>query len=83
MQARTINLSIKSKDANLFTGDVLGVTAYNDLGIFDVLPMHSNFISLIHDKVITHTQEASKEFKVGDNAVMKVQDGKIDVYLGL
>lgn len=80
---KLIRLTIKSKEQTLFSDDVLAITAYNDLGIFDVLPMHANFISLIKNKVIAHRQKGDQEFKIGDNTVLKADSGSVDIYLGL
>lgn len=78
----TLHVNIKNKENVIYEGDVTGVTSFNDLGLFDILPLHENFISLISTKVILHKNKAQKEFKV-DTGVLKVKDNKVNIYIGL
>jgi len=59
-----------------FDGDVKAVTSKNDTGIFDILPEHSNFISLITSPLTIRTLDGKKtrkslemHIKVKDNGV--------------
>ena len=55
----------------------------HEKGIFDVLPQHENFISVIKDKIIIHTTDGKdKEMKI-DNGVLKVQENEAHIFLGL
>lgn len=78
----TLHVNIKNKENILYEGDVTGITSFNDLGLFDILPMHENFISLINNKVILRKNNAKKEFKV-DTGVLKVRNNKVNIYIGL
>ena len=77
-----IHLTIKNRESTVFEGDASSVSSYNDVGPFDILPMHENFISLIKDKLIIHSRKEQKEKKIY-NGVLKVKDNKVDIYLGL
>lgn len=77
-----IHLSIKNKENILFEGDVNAVTSYNDVGLFDILPMHENFISLISKKIILHKNNSQKEIKI-EHGLLKVRENKVDIYLGI
>ena len=43
----TISVSIKNKKEQLFLGDAMSITSKNERGVFDILPYHVNFITLI------------------------------------
>jgi F0F1-type ATP synthase epsilon subunit len=75
-----INVTIKNRDIILFDGSVTAVSTYNDVGLFDVMPLHENFISLIQNKVILHNMNMQKEFKI-DQGIIKVKNNKVDIYL--
>jgi F0F1-type ATP synthase epsilon subunit len=75
-----INVTIKNRDNILFDGQVTAVSTYNDVGLFDVMPLHENFISLIHNKVILHNMNMQKVFKI-DQGIIKVKNNKVDIYL--
>jgi F0F1-type ATP synthase epsilon subunit len=78
-----IHVVIKNKETVFFEGDATALSSFNDIGLFDVLPMHENFISLIRDKVILHLNEKEqKEFKIR-NGILKVKNNNVNIYLGL
>lgn len=78
----TIHVIIKNKESIIYDGQVTAVSSFNDVGLFDVLPLHENFISLVKDKIIIHDSSGQKEFKI-NNGLLKVKDDKVDIYLGL
>ena len=59
-----LHLNIKDKGRIFFEGEVSAISTYNDIGIFDVLPMHENIISLIKNKIIIHNENEEKEMKI-------------------
>ncbi len=77
-----IHVNIRNKDQVFFDGEVNALSSYNDVGLFDILPMHENFISLIKDKIILHNKEANKELKI-KQGLLRVKDSKVNIYLGL
>lgn len=83
MQTKPLILTVKSRDGDLFNGQVKTVTSVNDKGKFDVLSYHANFISLIRDFV----EYKGIDNKVGKipirDAVMRVNSNKVDVFIGL
>ncbi len=78
----TIHVIIKNKESIIYDGQATAVSSFNDVGLFDVLPLHENFISLVKDKIIIHDNSGQKEFKI-NNGLLKVKDDKVDIYLGL
>ncbi len=73
--------SIMNKEP--FRGRAVSVSSENDLGKFDVLKDHSNFISLIYEKLEIKTpggKVIDYQFKRG---VMKVNRNEVNVFLGL
>ena len=79
----SISVSILNAEGTVFEGEAKALTSTNEMGLFDVLPMHSNFISIIKDKVIVQLKTgADKEFKF-DSAILKAAENKIQVFLGI
>ncbi len=78
-----ILLKIQTKEGISFNDKVRAITSFNEKGIFDVLPQHENFISVIKDKIIIHTTDGKdKEMKI-DNGVLKVFENEAHIFLGL
>lgn len=79
---RTISVTIKNKDGTLFEGVAQALTSYNEKGIFDVLPMHENFISVVRDFIRIHASSGkSQDIKI-TTGVLKVFQNKVNVYIG-
>jgi F0F1-type ATP synthase epsilon subunit len=81
---RKIQITIKNKNGTVIDEDVKAVSSYNQYGIFDVLPLHTHFISLIRKKIIVRNRKdgTDREMDIG-TGLMKVDDNKVDIYVGL
>ncbi len=78
-----ITVSIKNKKEQLFLGEASSVTSKNDRGVFDILPYHVNFITLIYDFiVIDRNLDTEKRFEM-ENGILYTLGNKIDIYIGL
>ncbi len=69
-------------DKKPFKGEAVSVSSKNQMGDFDVLPFHTNFITQIFDFLVIRTpkREIDYQFKKG---VMEVKEGKVNIFLGL
>ena len=78
-----ITVSIRSRKELLFSGLASSVTSKNDSGIFDILPFHINFITLIYDFIIIDRNlDSEKTFDI-ENGILCVLENKIDIHIGL
>jgi len=81
--AQELFVIMKNPQATLFEGKAIAVTATNDKGIFDIIPYHTNFISLIKDYVIIHEIEDIKKTYPIQTGIMKVFENTVSIYLGI
>lgn len=81
--APPLHLSVKSREKLLFDADVVSITSYNDKGVFDILPLHANFITLVNQKLSIETQTGLKQEIYVDNAIMRVSENTIEVFVGI
>ena len=66
-----------------FQGKAETVSSENDLGCFDILPDHANFITFIFNNLSIITPDKKKltyQFKRG---VLEVSKNKVNIFLGL
>ena len=78
-----ISVTIYGLDSILYQGSVIGITSVNDKGKFDILPLHSNFISIVSDFLILHENNGEqKEFKL-NKGVLKFTNNEANIFLGL
>ena len=62
-------------------GETRGVTSFDSKGQFDVLPYHSNLISVIKNKLILYLPSGDKQEILVSGGVLQVVDGKVRVFL--
>ena len=78
-----LQVTVKNRQGIIFQSIAVSFTSVNDTGVFDVLPGHANFISLVQDyvEVILDNGEVNRiEITPG---VMKVENNAVNVYLGV
>lgn len=81
--ANLLNLVVRNKQGILYNDKVEAVSSKNDKGIFDILPEHQNFISIIKDNIIIHKKiNENQEIKL-ENGVLRVYENKVNIYIGL
>ena len=78
-----LKLVIKSRKKEFYNDYASSVTSSNDTGIFDVLPHHANFITLIKDFIVVDQGLPTRqEFKL-ERGVMSVKGDTVNAYLGI
>lgn len=79
----SLTVVVRNKDKVLYNGQAFAVTSFNDRGIFDILPQHESFISLIKEKVIIHpTQKENKEIQI-ENGILRVYKDRVYIYVNI
>jgi F0F1-type ATP synthase epsilon subunit len=78
-----LNVTIRNREKVLFSGQVTALTSVNEKGLFDVLPQHSNFISIIKDYVTIHNPDKTTQKFDLTTGVMQVTDNNINIFLGI
>lgn len=66
-----------------YEGKVETISSQNKLGKFDILPRHSNFITLIFDSLSIIAPEKKKINYQFERGVLEVSENKVKVFLGL
>jgi len=83
VSADKIHLLVRNRTSLLFDDDVKSITSKNDTGIFDVLPEHANFISIISSPLIIGKLDGKKKEITFDNGILKVKDNAVFCYIDL
>ena len=78
-----LKVLVRDREGIKFKGEAASVSSVNVSGPFDILPAHSNFISLIREKLTIVAMGGKKtEFNV-DLGVIQVLKDQVNVYLGV
>ncbi len=79
----SIMVSIKSPEGTFFEGEADALTSVNERGTFDILPLHTNFISLVKQTLIVHRENKKiREINI-DSGVLRVLENKVLIFLGI
>lgn len=80
---KPITLHVRDAENILFEGEVDRISSFNEVGRFDIFPMHANFISIIKQTlVLCNKHQVLKEIKV-EQAIMKVKQDIATIYIGI
>ncbi len=77
-----LQVRIMSSKKDLFSGEAAAVSSVNSLGVFDVLPGHAKFVTVVENEpiVLRFTDKGEREFKFA-LAIVRVKDNKVDVFV--
>ena len=78
-----IKVKVRDTQNILFEGDIDRISSFNEIGAFDVYPMHANFISILRKELtLYHQKQKVKELKF-EQAIMKVKKDVVHIFLGI
>lgn len=67
----------------MFEEEAEAVSSQNQLGKFDILPGHANFITFIFRNLTIHLKNKEKVSFEFERGVLEVSENKVNVFLGL
>ncbi len=83
IQTNELFVRVMDLESVLYEGSVRSISAVNDKGPFDVLPMHSNFITLIKKTISIEENSGKKRTFDISTGVLICKQNQVRIYLGL
>ncbi len=80
---QNIILLIRKREKVIFDGKAKAFTSQNAKGVFDVIGMHANFVSVINDSFVIHKTDGQKEELKIEEGIVRVHNNNVTVYLGI
>ncbi len=80
---KTVKVKIRDTENIIFEGDTDRVSSFNEVGPFDIYPMHANFISIIRKELALYSLGKKIKELTFEQAVMKVKQDIIHIFLGI
>lgn len=78
-----ISLKVRKRNGMEFEGDVYAVSGINEIGPFDILFNHANFVAKIKDKIIIHKDKNNiKEIEI-TNGIIYAKENLVEIFLGI
>ncbi len=78
-----LQVTLMDIEKMLFKGVARSVSSVNDKGTFDILPLHSNFITLIKQKVDIQDRAGKHQSFPISNGVLICKQNEVKIYLGI
>lgn len=83
MASKLFYVKVRDTEQLIFEGEVERISSYNEVGPFDIYPMHANFISILHQEITLFKENVKvKELKF-EQAVLKVKQDVVHIFLGI
>jgi len=80
---KSIKLTIRDTQNIIFEGEVDRISSFNEVGRFDIYPMHANFISIIRQEITLYqNKQLIKSIKI-EQAVLKIKQDVANIFLGI
>ena len=83
MDKLQLSITIKDSEKTIFEGTATAVSSISNVGKFDVLASHANFIALIKEAVTLHFENQKSQIIPIETGVMKVRENIIKIILGM
>jgi F0F1-type ATP synthase epsilon subunit len=80
---KLINVQILTTEDLVYEGQVDRISSFNEIGAFDIYPMHANFISIIGQKVTLYLKHKIVKEMTFEQAVLKVKKDVAYIFLGI
>jgi F0F1-type ATP synthase epsilon subunit len=80
---KLLTVSIKSPKREEFNGLAHSITSTNSKGKFDVLPFHTNFITLIKEYIIIREQNNKEITFPIQSGIISVNEDKVHILIGV
>ena len=78
-----LQVKILSPEETLYEGQAIAVSGHNNKGIFDILPRHIDFISIISKNLTVFINENSKQQFENIHGVIRCFNNEVTIYIGI
>ena len=76
-------VTVRSRKGLIYEGELSAISSFNQVGRFDVLPQHANFVSMITKSVILHKPDGKQEEINVDKGVIMVERNRVQLFIGV
>lgn len=80
---KLLKAKVRDTENILFEGEADRISSFNEVGPFDIYPMHANFISIINNKLTLYNKKKIIKEVTFEQAVLKVKKDEAHIYLGI
>lgn len=78
-----LKLIVRRRDGIEFEGEVFAVSGVNDIGPFDILNNHANFVANIKEKITIHKDKNKKSEIQITTGIISAKENLVEIFLGI
>ncbi len=78
-----LTLIVRKRDGVIFQGQARSISSLNDRGPFDILPMHTNFVSVVKNSVKIIGENGQSQSISIARGILRVKENQVEIYLGV
>jgi len=83
MADKKFKVKVRDTENIIYEGEVERISSFNEVGPFDIYPMHANFISIIRQELVLYDNNQRVKELTFEQAVMKVKQDSANIFLGI
>lgn len=83
MSENKIQVKVRKREGMVFEGEAYAVSSTNEIGPFDILFNHANFVAKIKDKLTIHQTETSKKDIDITTGIISAKENLVEIFLGI
>ena len=76
-----LHVYVRDIETVFYDGVASSVTSLNEIGTFDILPFHANFISMVRKYVNIHEESGNIRQVPLNKGVIRVMNNEVEVYI--
>lgn len=77
-----LHVFVMTGDSVVYDDKATSVSSRNENGRFDILPLHTNFISIIKEFVLIQQTPTDKKEIVIKNGIIRVYENNVQIFVG-
>jgi F0F1-type ATP synthase epsilon subunit len=78
-----LHVVIEDTGTILFQGEAYAISSTNELGPFDILPYHNNFISIVRSYITIHKTKDEKVDLQIESGVLRQTKNNVQIFVGV
>lgn len=77
-----IHVFVMTGDSVVFDSKATSVSSRNETGRFDILPLHTNFISIVREFILIQINAEQKKEIVIKSGILRVYENNVQIFVG-
>jgi F0F1-type ATP synthase epsilon subunit len=78
-----LKVEIYSTDKLVYSGEAFSLSAESEQGVFDVLPMHTNFVAILKNGISVNASDGKKYEFSSESSIIRVAANEVFIFLGV